>query len=176
MIKKLVFLFLGLLLTSALVLLGWYRVDGIPIEETDRFMSGAGFHVTEQHNGDLLFRPAYSNGHGIVIMHGALILPQSYAKSAAFFASRGYTVYLPSGPARMSIAAIDRTAETVSNSNIKEWFFIGHSMGGMASMEVITTRGIEPEAIALWERFIREAPESRWKTVARDRLERLRRG
>ena len=43
-------------------------------------------------------------------MHGALIMPKSYAKSAAFFAQQGYTVYIPYGPGRLSIAAVDSTA------------------------------------------------------------------
>jgi pimeloyl-ACP methyl ester carboxylesterase len=35
-------------------------------------------------------------------------------------------------------------------SDIDKWFFIGHSMGGMASLEVISSTDTEAIAIALW--------------------------
>lgn len=83
-------------------------------------------------------------------MHGALIKPQSYAKSAAFFAQSGYTVYLPSGPARMSIAVTDRAAERLKDFDVDGWFFVGHSMGGMASLEMISGHAIPAKGVALW--------------------------
>jgi len=150
MVKKLVWLFLGLLLTGTVVMVSWYRIDGIPAEETEKFMTGDGFASVEEENGSLLFTPAASNGYGILIMHGALILPQSYAKSAAYFAARGYTVYLPNGPGRMSIAAVDASADRLDEFGLEGWFFIGHSMGGMASLEVITNHDIDAKGIALW--------------------------
>jgi pimeloyl-ACP methyl ester carboxylesterase len=150
MVKKLSLLFLGLLFTGTLIMLAWYRIDGIPIEETEQFMSGAGFTSSEEKDGSLVFVPAASNGYGILIMHGALILPRSYAKSAAYFAARGYTVYLPSGPGRLSIAAVDTAANRLDEFGVKGWFFIGHSMGGTSSLEVITKHDVDAKGIALW--------------------------
>ena len=83
-------------------------------------------------------------------MHGALILPKSYAQSAAFFASNGYTVHLPRGPLRMSIAAVDDTATAIETHEISQWFFVGHSMGGMASLETIARHDVEARGVALW--------------------------
>jgi pimeloyl-ACP methyl ester carboxylesterase len=150
MAKKLTLLFLGMLLFGMLVLLGWYRIDGIPIEESKTYLSGEGYSFTEKDDGSLIFRPDISNSYGIVIMHGALILPQSYAKTAAFFAQKGYTVYLPNGPGRMSIAVVDRTAERLKDFDVDSWFFIGHSMGGMASLELLSQHNIKARAVALW--------------------------
>jgi pimeloyl-ACP methyl ester carboxylesterase len=150
MLKMLAKLLLGLLLFIAIIMVAWYRIDGIPTAETDAFMTGDGYTATEESDGGLLFSPAISNGHGIVIMHGALILPKSYAKSAAFFAGRGYTVYLPNGPGRMSIAAVKQTAARIAALEIDQWFFIGHSMGGMASLETVSTQTINTKAVALW--------------------------
>ena len=148
MVKKLIWLFVGLLLTGTLVMVAWYRIDGIPVEETEQFMSGDGFTAIEEDDGSLLFTPAESNGYGIMIMHGALILPQSYAKSAAYFAGRGYTVYLPNGPGRMSIAAVNTAADRLGEFRLNGWFFIGHSMGGMASLEVLTAHDIDARGVA----------------------------
>ena len=50
----------------------------------------------------------------------------------------------------MSIAVIEDTAEKLNSSAIEEWFFIGHSMGGMASLEIISDYDIEAKAVALW--------------------------
>jgi pimeloyl-ACP methyl ester carboxylesterase len=150
MLRKLTVLFFGLLVVVALLLSGWYQIDGIPTEGSGAFLISDQFSFAEEDDGSLLLTPADSNDHGIVIMHGALIMPQSYAKSAAFFAEQGYTVYLPYGPARLSIAAIDTTAERISQMEIEEWFFIGHSMGGMSSMELITRHDIDAQGVALW--------------------------
>jgi len=150
MVKKLTLLFLGLLLFGTVVLLAWYSVDGIPIDASEEYLSGSGFSFQEEDDGSLLFTPERNNGHGIVIMHGALIKPQSYAKSAAFFAEKGYTVYLPNGLARLSIAGVEKAALRLQNMDIKEWFFIGHSMGGLSSLEMISKQGVEAEAVALW--------------------------
>jgi len=150
LIKKLSLLFLGLLLFSAVLMFAWYQIDGIPADSSENYMSGIGFTAVEEDDGSLLFTPASDNGHGIVIMHGALILPKSYAKSAAYFAQLGYTVYVPYGPGRMSIAITEKTAQQLNDSAIEEWFFIGHSMGGMASLEIVSAHGIKAEAVALW--------------------------
>lgn len=150
MTRKLILLFTGLVLLALLILFGWYQVDGIPIDETGTFLSGESFTLTEENNGDLWFRPAESNGHGIMIMHGALIKPRSYAKTAAYFAEQGYTVYVPMGPARLSVPGVDRAAGEVLASRLDEWFLIGHSMGAMASLEVATRHSINIQAIALW--------------------------
>jgi len=150
MVKKLSLLFLGLLSVGVLLMFAWYRIDGIPVAESENYLSGPDYTSTREPDGSLLFVPAKSNGHGLVIMHGALILPQSYAKSAAYFAALGYTVYLPAGAGRLSIAALDKTAEKIHSSGLSEWFFIGHSMGGMSSLELISSNGIDAEAIALW--------------------------
>ena len=150
MVKKIALLFLGLLIFATILMTAWYRVDGIPTEASSTFLSGAGYTSVSNEDGSLIFSPDTSNGNGIVIMHGALILPQSYAKSAAYFAQLGYTVYLPSGPGRMSIAAIDMTAKRIEEFDIDNWFFIGHSMGGMASLETISSHNINAKAVALW--------------------------
>ena len=150
MVKKLSLLFLGLLSVAAVLMLAWYQIDGIPTDSSENYMSGTGFTAVEQDDGSLLFTPAANNGHGIVIMHGALILPKSYAYSAAYFAQLGYTVYLPNGPGRMSIAAVADTAKKINDSAIEEWFFIGHSMGGMASLEIISAHDVKAQAVALW--------------------------
>ena len=150
MLRKLSLIFLGLLLFSIVLLLAWYRVDGIPVDETRKYMVGNGYTSTQDADGDLVFAPDEPNGYGIVIMHGALIMPPSYAKSAAFFARLGYTVYLPNGRGRLSITAVDKTAERIKTFDVNGWYFIGHSMGGMASLAAISGHNIPVLAVALW--------------------------
>jgi pimeloyl-ACP methyl ester carboxylesterase len=150
MVKKLTLLFLGMLLFGALLLAAWYRVDGIPIEESKKYLSGAGYTSVKEDDGSLIFLPENSNRQGLLIMHGALIKPQSYAKSAAFFAHSGYTVYLPNGPGRLSIAVTNKAAERMQEFDVDGWFFIGHSMGGMASLEIISDHKVSALGVALW--------------------------
>ncbi len=150
MLQKLALIFLGLLLFGTVLLLAWYRIDGIPVDDTRKFLIGNGYTYTQDADGDLLFTPDTRNGDGIVIMHGALIMPQSYAKSAAFFARLGYTVYLPNGRGRLSITAVDKVAKRLQDFGIEDWYFIGHSMGGMASLETISRHRIQAKAVALW--------------------------
>jgi pimeloyl-ACP methyl ester carboxylesterase len=150
MVRKLTLLFLGLLLFGTLIMIAWYRIDGIPIEESNKFLAGAGYSSVEEVDGSLVFLHDNSNGYGLLIMHGALIKPQSYAKSAAFFAQNGYTVYLPNGPGRMSIAVTDHAADRLQDFDVEGWFFLGHSMGGMASLEMISGHDIPAKGVALW--------------------------
>jgi pimeloyl-ACP methyl ester carboxylesterase len=150
MIKTLFKILLGLLTLCAILLFAWYQIDGLPTADTEQYLTGDGYSAVEEEDGGFLFTPAQSNGYGIVIMHGALIKPKSYAKSAAYFAARGYTVYLPYGPGRMSIAAVDSTALRLNDFEIEKWFFIGHSMGGMASLEIVAKNPTNILGVALW--------------------------
>jgi pimeloyl-ACP methyl ester carboxylesterase len=150
MIGKLTKFILGFVVLSAVILVIWYQIDGIPIPETDTYLAGRNFTAVEETDGSLIYTPANSNGYGIMIMHGALILPKSYTKSAAYFASRGYTVYLPKGLGRMSIAAVNSSAIRADQMNVKQWFLIGHSMGGMAVLEIAATHNLQIAAVALW--------------------------
>jgi alpha-beta hydrolase superfamily lysophospholipase len=154
MLRKIAFTVCGLLLFAALVLFGWYQVDGQPLPETEQFLVDAAFDFVEEADGALLFTPrahaGRGNGHGLVIMHGALIKPRSYAKTAAHFATAGYTVYLPSGPARLSIGAVAGAAERMAKIPVTGWFSIGHSMGGLSSMMLINDYDIDIRAAALW--------------------------
>jgi pimeloyl-ACP methyl ester carboxylesterase len=148
--KKITMVIVGLLVLCAAVLLAWYQIDGQPLPETAQFLAGDGFAVTEADDGSLVFRPDVSNGHGLLIMHGALIKPKSYAKSAAFFARRGYTVLLPNGMARLSIIAVDDAAARMKDFKVRDWFVIGHSMGGMAGLTLIARHRPNVTAVALW--------------------------
>jgi dienelactone hydrolase len=149
-----------LLLTIGAVLLGlfvavmaaFYIVDGHPIPESASFLSGDGYTTKREADGGWLFRPDQPNGRGIVIWHGALIKPQSYAKTAAFFAQRGYTVLLPyGGTTRLPIMALAATAARMQALALDTWFSIGHSMGGMASMEFVQSHPEVPiTAAAMW--------------------------
>jgi pimeloyl-ACP methyl ester carboxylesterase len=150
MIKKIAMVIVGLLALILAVQLVWYQIDGLPLPETNRFLAGDGFTVTESDDGSLVFRPDVSNGHGLLIMHGALIKPKSYAKSAAFFARLGYTVLLPYGMARLSIIAVDGAAQRMKEFAVRDWFVIGHSMGGMAGLTLVARHRPNVTAVALW--------------------------
>ncbi len=140
----------GLVVLAALVLAAWYRIDGQPLPETASYLSGDGFSLRREPDGSLVFAPAVANGHGLLIMHGALIKPESYARTAAYFAARGYTVYLPKGFARLSILAVDRAAARLGELGVEDWFFIGHSMGGLSALTLVERHAVRPRAIALW--------------------------
>lgn len=128
-----------------------YTFDGHPLPETEQFLSGANFDVTRVDDGSFVFRPAAPNGRGLVIMHGALIKPQSYANTAAFFAGHGYTVYMPyGGLLRLPINAVDAADRRRAEFDIDDWYFIGHSMGGLASLELWRLEPGNVRAIALW--------------------------
>lgn len=150
LIKKVSLALIGILLIAALVLIGWYQIDGQPLAETEQFLNRKDFSVTVSGDGSLIFKPFAANGYGLLIMHGALIKPQSYAKTAAFFAERGYTVFLPYGFARLSITAVDAAAKRVREFGLDGWFLIGHSMGGFSSMTLITRHTLPVKAVSLW--------------------------
>jgi pimeloyl-ACP methyl ester carboxylesterase len=150
MLKTIFKLILLALVAVVVIQVIWYQIDGIPSAEADAYLEGDSYAVRSETDGSYWFEPDKPNGAGIVIMHGALILPKSYAKSAAFFARNGYTVHLPHGPLRMSILATGDVAEALQKSPIETWFFVGHSMGGMASLETISSRAIDARGVALW--------------------------
>jgi len=140
-----------LVLALMLLLAGWYAVDGQPLPETERFLGGEEFTATQGADGSWIFRPTTPGPAGIVIMHGALIKPQSYAGTAAYFARLGYTVFLPHGGFwRLPINAVDAVASQVSDFGIDDWYLIGHSMGGLAALELLRLNSLEVRATALW--------------------------
>jgi len=150
LIRYIGYVFLGVLVTATIILAGWYQIDGQPLAETEQYLAGTGYRVAFTDNGSLIFTPDTANGHGLLIMHGALIKPQSYAKTAAFFAQRGYTVYLPYGFARLSITAVDDAAKRATELDLDGWFVIGHSMGGLSSMTLTVRHPLPIKAVALW--------------------------
>jgi len=146
-------LILLLLLLAAAVVVTLYTVDGHALPEARSYLTGDGYTATELDDGSLVFTPGNPNGRGLLIMHGALIEPLSYANTAAYFAARGYSVFLPHGGriTRLSINAVDRAAEWIAQSGIGNWYAIGHSMGGMATLELISRHpGLPIRAVALW--------------------------
>jgi pimeloyl-ACP methyl ester carboxylesterase len=149
-LRKLALTLVGIAAGLAGLLAVYYRIDGVPLPETRDFANQPDFRVEEARDGSLSFLPDAPNGRGLLIMHGAVIKPMSYAKTAAFFARRGYTVYLPFGPGRMSIAAIDSAAAQIPDFALEDWYLIGHSMGGMASLNVARQLPGYFRAGALW--------------------------
>jgi pimeloyl-ACP methyl ester carboxylesterase len=155
MLKTIAKALLALLLLCSIVLFAWYRVDGIPTPEAASYLQGEGYSSNKTADGSLLFSPEQPNNKGLVIMHGALIKPASYTRSAAFFAGRGYTVYLPYGPGRLSVTLAADMPARMAAMNMDEWYFIGHSMGGLAALETIAQSGTQGlhlniKKVALW--------------------------
>jgi pimeloyl-ACP methyl ester carboxylesterase len=150
MLKKIAFVSLGVLALCMLVLAAWYQIDGQPLSEAHGFLTGNGYTAGVGPDGALVFTPAAPNGHGLVVMHGALIKPLAYAKTAAYFAARGYTVYVPSGALRLSINAVDGAAERMKTFGVRDWVMIGHSMGGFSTLTLIERHSPPVVAAALW--------------------------
>lgn len=135
---------------AAVVLFAWYQIDGQPLDQTRQFLSSKHYSVDINDDGSVLFLPAAKNGYGLLIMHGALIKPQSYNKTASYFAERGYTVFLPYGFARLSITAVNSAASRMAGLDLDGWFVIGHSMGGLSSMILVSQHALPVKAVALW--------------------------
>jgi pimeloyl-ACP methyl ester carboxylesterase len=150
MVKRIALVIVALLTVGAILLALWYRIDGQPLPETAQYLAGEGFAAVKEDDGSFVFTPIAANGHGLVIMHGALIKPQSYAQTAAYFAQLGYTVFVPSGPGRLSVNAVDSAAARLDSFGVQDWFFIGHSMGGYSSLELISRHQPNVRAVALW--------------------------
>jgi len=150
MLKKIAIASLGLLTLGVLVLGAWYQIDGQPLPEAGSFLRGAGYSAQVEADGAMVFTPSAANGHGLLIMHGALIKPLSYAKTAAFFAARGYLVFVPSGSARLSINAVDGAAQRLGRFGVQDWYLIGHSMGGFSGLTLIERHAPPVRAVALW--------------------------
>ncbi len=150
MVKRIALVIVALLAVGAILMALWYRIDGQPLPETAQYLAGEGFAAVEEDDGSFVFTPDAANGHGLVIMHGALIKPQSYAQTAAYFAQLGYTVFVPNGPGRLSVNAVDSAAARLDSFGVEDWFFIGHSMGGYSSLELISRHQPNVRALALW--------------------------
>jgi pimeloyl-ACP methyl ester carboxylesterase len=139
-----------LLVVGALLLAAWYQVDGQPRPEADAFLAGPGYQAAEEPDGTLVFTPASPTGRGLLIFHGALIKPRAYARTAAFFARRGYLVYIPAGSLRLSIRAVDAAAARLPSLGVRQWFLLGHSMGGFAGLDLLSRHDPPVAAVALW--------------------------
>jgi pimeloyl-ACP methyl ester carboxylesterase len=140
----------AVLVLAALLLAAWYQVDGQPLPEARDYLTGEGYTAREAADGSLEFLPARPSGHGLLIMHGALIKPLAYARTAAFFAGQGYTVVVPAGTLRLSILALDSAVAALDRLPVLDWYFIGHSMGGLSSLELLARHPAGVRAVALW--------------------------
>lgn len=150
MFRRLAYGFFAVLLASGVALVAWYQIDGQPRPEAARALTGSGFASREEADGSLIFTPKEPSGRGVLILHGALIKPLSYARTAAYFAARGYTVLVPAGRLRLSILAVDSAAAQLATLGVRDWFFIGHSMGGFAALQLLRDHPVEVRATALW--------------------------
>lgn len=151
MARKILLAFIGVILLPLVLLFFWYQIDGQPLEEVNNYLTGEGYTVTELDTGGFIFKPASPNGYGLLIMHGALIKPAAYHKSAAYFSAQGFLVYVPDGgTTRLSINAVDKAANTMKEQEVNAWFAIGHSMGGFSSLTLFNSYQLPVKAIALW--------------------------
>jgi pimeloyl-ACP methyl ester carboxylesterase len=141
---------LSLVVVIVLLQVGWYQIDGQPLPVADEYLVGPGFSSQQAENGDWSFVPDHPNGRGVVILHGALIKPKSYSKTAAFFASRGFKVWVPYGTLRLSIFAASRIATQLAAMPEQQWFLIGHSMGGFTALTVNNETEANILAVAIW--------------------------
>ena len=150
MVKRIALVIVAMLAVGVILMALWYRIDGQPLPQTAQYLAGEGFAAVKEDDGSFVFTPDVANGHGLLIMHGALIKPQSYAQTAAYFAQLGYTVFVPNGPGRLSVNAVDSAAARLASFGVEDWFFIGHSMGGYSSLELISRHQPNVRALALW--------------------------
>ncbi len=150
MLKRVIVGLAALLVVGAVLLAAWYQVDGQHRPEADAFLVGPGYRAAEEPDGTLVFTPASPTGRGLLVFHGALIKPRAYAKTAAFFARRGYLVYIPAGATRLSIRAVDSAAARLPSLGVRQWFLLGHSMGGFAGLDLLTRHDPPVAAVALW--------------------------
>lgn len=143
---------LGVMLgVSLLLLFGWYQIDGQPSADVEGYLQSSTFHYQPLPEGGYRLTPVQANGKAVLIMHGALVKPLAYAETAAFFAEKGYTVVVPDGGwTRLSINAAQQTKDSVRTEAALEWYFIGHSMGGFASLEAIRSGHLAVRGVALW--------------------------
>ncbi|ARN74400.1 alpha/beta hydrolase [Oceanicoccus sagamiensis] len=148
--KRLLKLLLGIVLIAIAVQLAWYQIDGQPTAEADQYLQGDLFSSAQQDNGDWLFTPHQPNGYGLLILHGALIKPKSYSYTAAYFASRGYKVWIPSGVIRLSALSSERIAQQLPQMGNEQWFLLGHSMGGLTALTVANQLSQAPLGVTVW--------------------------
>jgi len=149
--RTVIYLAVFSVLTLTALLTAWYTIDGQPLPETAQYLGGETFAASEGRGGSWVFRPKQPGPAGIVIMHGALIKPQSYAATAAYFARLGYTVFLPHGGFwRLPINAVESTTARLEDFGIDDWYLIGHSMGGLAALELLRQPAVDVRAVALW--------------------------
>ena len=62
MLKKTLSILVAIAAVGAVVLAGWYQVDGQPLPEAGQYLQAGGFSARVEDDGGLLFTPASSNG------------------------------------------------------------------------------------------------------------------
>ena len=149
--KTTAYILLLVLVGSLSLLAGWYQIDGQPEPGVERLLVSERFSFHPRADGGYSLQPSEPNGRAVLIMHGALVQPLAYADTAAFFAGRGFLVEVPYGGwSRLSIQAIQSARDTVRSQPGLQWFFIGHSMGGFASLKAIVGGHLPVAAVGLW--------------------------
>ncbi len=153
-LKKIGIVLLVLLVLVAAGVFALYQREGRPLQEASQYLQGDGYTSAVEADGALVFTPQRPNGHGLLLIHGALVRPLAYTKSAAFFAGIGYTVYVPASPMRLPINAVDAIAARMDSFGVGDWVVIGHSTGGFAALELIARHAPAVKALALWASLV----------------------
>lgn len=150
MLKKLAVAVLVLLLLAVAGIVVAYQMLGRALPEAQQHLQGSGYEASLADDGSLFFRPSVANGHGLLIMPAALAEPLAYAQTAGFFASNGYTVFVPRGTLRLPGNTVAVAALRMSELDMDDWFVIGHSAGGSAALQLILRQDLAVKALALW--------------------------
>lgn len=73
---------------------------------------------------------------GIIFYPGGKVDYKAYMRLGALISQYGYEVFIPKMPLNFAIFDIDRAKEIMdTNSNIKNWYLSGHSLGGASISE-----------------------------------------
>ncbi len=97
--------------------------------------ASGGNYITNDKNGDYLIFPGKKNkDEGVIIYPAAFSDEKGYIPEAFKFADEGYSVFIAKMPLRLSMLNTENGLNyTLSYKNIKKWYIIGHSQGGLAA-------------------------------------------
>ncbi|MGM0446235.1 MAG: alpha/beta hydrolase [Bacillota bacterium] len=125
--RKILYILIIIILISAAGLFYFIYSSYKPLENNQKYLKNE--YVVE-HDKYYEFKHSNTYDKAFIFYPGGRVDERAYAPLAFLLSERGYPFYLIKMPLDLAVLDIDRAHIILNDKNIKEWYLIGHSLGG----------------------------------------------
>jgi hypothetical protein len=135
--------------------------------EPGRQIAGKNYLFRDTSGNYIIFPAAPANNTGVIIYPASFVDEKAYVPVAFDLADKGYSVFIARMPFGLSMLNTENGLNFTGNyKNIKKWYIIGHSLGGVAASVFVKKHPDTVSGIIFWASMpLHSMKESRTKTL-----------